>query len=118
MFKIPQNDKKYEWTHHAIAKMGHYRLVPSLVKRIIRFPHRTEEGIAPGTTAVMQKARTKRAQEFWVMYRKLESRIRNQELGSGKLRIISAWRYPGVSPLGKEIPIPEEIRRELEAGDF
>jgi len=109
MFKIPQNDKKYEWTHHAIAKMGHYRLVPSLVKRIIRFPHRTEEGIAPGTTAVMQKARTKRAQEFWVMYR---------TIGSQKLRIISAWRYPGVSPLGKEIPIPEEIRRELEAGDF
>lgn len=104
MFKIPPNDAKYEWTHHAIAKMGHYRLVPSLVKRIIRFPHRTEEGIAASTTAVMQKARTKRAQEFWVMFR---------DVGKCK-RIISAWRYPGVSPLGKEIPIPEEIRRELE----
>lgn len=112
MFKIPQNDAKYEWTYHVIAKMGHYRLVPSLVKRIIRFPHRTEEGIAPGTTAVMQKARTKRPQEYWVMYRSIggqKSKVKSQ-----KLRIISAWRYPGKSPAGKKIPIPDDIRQELD----
>lgn len=33
-----------------------------------------------------------------------------------KIRIISAWRYPGVSP--KRNPIPEEILRELEEGSI
>jgi hypothetical protein len=27
----------------------------------------------------------------------------------GKTRIISAWRYPGVSPLREPPPIPEEV---------
>jgi len=31
-----------------------------------------------------------------------------------KIRIISCWRYPGRSPVGKAIPIPEEIRSEIE----
>jgi hypothetical protein len=32
----------------------------------------------------------------------------------GRQRIISAWRYPGISPRGQEIPIPDEIRGEVE----
>ncbi|MDO8529335.1 MAG: hypothetical protein Q7S18_01565 [bacterium] len=34
-----------------------------------------------------------------------------QGRGEGKLKIISAWRYPGMSP--KNNPIPEEILREI-----
>ena len=33
-----------------------------------------------------------------------------------KKKIISAWRYPGVSPVGKRIPIPDEILMEIERG--
>lgn len=96
--------RDYEWTKHALGKMRYYRLSESLVKRIVRYPGRVEEGIAPGTTAAMRPAPTKRPQEYWVMYREIRGR---------KLRIISAWRYPGVSPKGEEIPIPEDIREEL-----
>lgn len=39
-----------------------------------------------------------------------QSEIRNQQI-----RIISAWRYPGMS--SKRNPIPEEILRELETGE-
>ena len=28
-------------------------------------------------------------------------------------KIISAWRYPGISKPGEEIPIPEDIRQEI-----
>ena len=75
-------------------------------------------------------------QEIWVMYqlRKNESNTKAQEaivkkisnskdpkfqkliklmkLKADKLIIISAWRYPGVSP--KNNPIPAEILREIE----
>ena len=30
-----------------------------------------------------------------------------------KIIIISAWRYPGTSPVGKKIPIPDNIWEEL-----
>lgn len=79
-------------------------------------------------------------QEIWVMYQlksksqkfcpkfiygtKIESEIQNPELkkvqdkisSKKQLTIISAWRYPGVSP--KNNPIPEEIFREIEDMDF
>jgi hypothetical protein len=32
---------------------------------------------------------------------------------SGKIIIISAWRYPGVSPAGKKIEIPEDVLADL-----
>ena len=48
------------------------------------------------------------------------SSFQNQEKGknlfgnrSFKIKIISAWKYPGISPKGKSIPIPEEILEEL-----
>lgn len=74
------------------------------------------------------------SQEIWVMYqtskqkskgsdqKKLEMQIKKLEskekanklmkLIPKKLIIISAWRYPGVSP--KNNPIPAEILREIE----
>jgi hypothetical protein len=68
-------------------------------------------------------------QEIWVMYQlrgtgpsKLEQQIQKMvskekanklmKLMPKKLIIISAWRYPGVSP--KNNPIPEDILREIE----
>lgn len=75
------------------------------------------------------------SQEIWVMYQiknhesgnkkqeinKLKNQLKNikkekakklMKLMPEKLTIISAWRYPGVSP--KNNPIPEEILREIE----
>ena len=67
-------------------------------------------------------------QEIWVMYQikseskkvKVESKIQNTKLqklqdqinSNKKITIISAWRYPGVSP--KNNPIPTDIIREIE----
>lgn len=103
----------------------HYGLSASRVLRVVRAPERTEDGIAPGTVAVMQAAGTKtKPREIWVMYRE-EIKSRRQSVGtptaeSGKLLhpnkkvIITAWRYPGVSPVREKIPIPSEIVAELE----
>lgn len=102
-FKPPRNDHKYQWTNHVQQKMMYYGISESLIKRITRFPKRKEEGIAPKTIAVMSPTSSKK-QEVWVMY---------TEAGTKK-KIISAWRYPGVSPLGRKIPIPDEILQELQ----
>jgi hypothetical protein len=62
-------------------------------------------------------------EEIWVMYTKINSK--SQKLNhkqipnfNSKKRIISAWRYPGMSPKGREIPIPDDIREELEDFTF
>ena len=54
-------------------------------------------------------------QEIWVMYVK-NSKLKVVIPSVTQLKIISAWRYPGVSP--KRNPIPEEILRELEEGSI
>ncbi|EKE18889.1 MAG: hypothetical protein ACD_9C00205G0004 [uncultured bacterium] len=69
-------------------------------------------------------------QEIWVMYqlKNLKFKISNLKLAEKKderlkklqdkintkkqITIISAWRYPGISP--KSNPIPEEILKEIE----
>ena len=100
-FKIPKDTEKLSWTKHSIEKMKQYGLSEQRVKRVLRYPDRTEEGIAPVTIAMMQKAGSKkRPHEIWVMYALFKG---------GRQRIISAWRYPGISPKGKEIPIPDKI---------
>lgn len=68
-------------------------------------------------------------QEIWALFQiknqKSKIKISNQNaklekfktqlsFGGKQLVVISAWRYPGVSP--KRHPIPEEILRELEEG--
>lgn len=104
MFKIPKNDPKYHWTQHAIRKMAFYGLSPDRVRRAIRNPKRIEEGIAENTIAVMVPGTNKKKpSEVWVMY---------QKKGNKKV-VISAWRYPGISPMGKQIPIPADILEEL-----
>ncbi|MBI2062898.1 MAG: hypothetical protein HYT61_01495 [Candidatus Yanofskybacteria bacterium] len=119
-FKPPKNDDKYQWTNHVKGKMVYYGISESLIKRITRFPKRKEVGIATNTVAVMQSTSNKnKPQEVWVMFQPVGSgRTSNNkspvfDFKQNKIRIISAWRYPGVSPVGKTVPIPDEILQEL-----
>lgn len=109
--RLPKNDARYAWTHHAIMKMQQYGLGEGRVKRIIRYPKRTEEGIADDTVAVMQPAGTKRYQEIWVMYRVAKSKWQMAKSKKSQILIITAWRYPGESPARD--PVPKEIMDEV-----
>lgn len=99
-----KNDRRFFWTNHVKGKLLQYGLSPTMVKKVINRPERTEEGVAPETVAVMMRKDTKKTQrEMWVMFQKSGS----------KLKIISAWIYPGVSPQGKDIFIPEDVWEAL-----
>ncbi|HLN18568.1 MAG TPA: hypothetical protein VK255_00165 [Patescibacteria group bacterium] len=129
----PKNTKQYHWTEHAKFKMQFYGLSPQRVLGIISRPARKEEGIVKNTIAVMKPINPKIInnksiwkQEVWVMYilkiknKKSNLKITNQNSKYKKnkdiftdkqIKIISAWRYPGVSP--EKNPIPEEILAEI-----
>jgi len=92
------------WTRHSKDKMYYYRLSESRIKRVLRNPRRKEMGIAPGTVAVMQPNNSKHTYEIWAMY---------SNSRGGKIKVITAWRYPGKSPIRGPIPIPLEILEEL-----
>lgn len=107
--------------------MRQYGLSEQKVRSVLRKPFRVEEGIVKNTIAVMIPASAKASAgkpafsqfstgdpseqldkpnwkgEIWVMYQL--RKIKKQK------KIISAWRYPGVSP--KNNPIPEDILREV-----
>lgn len=133
-FKKPQDNETYSWTDHAAHKMLQYGLSADRLKRVIRFPARTEESVVEGTIACMQPTSVKTvngkktwSQEIWVMY-KVEKKPPKTEKKSeldnyfkmfrpaGRLKIITAWRYPGVSP--KRDPVPQEIIDEARAALF
>ncbi len=120
--------RKLHWTEHSKIKMKQYGLSKQKLLAILYRPERKEKGIAPGTLAVMKtnkkfvnktisllkekqqlafaKAaawRRKAPGEIWLMYKDVKD----------FRKIISAWRYPGISKPGEEIPIPEDIRQEL-----
>jgi len=100
---VPKIEKFY-WTKHVKSKMRYYHLSESRLKRVLRNSERKELGIAPKTVAVMQKAGTKKyPTEIWLMYQK----------DKFKTKIITAWRYPGISPRREPPPIPEDILWEL-----
>ena len=111
LLRFPKNDRHFLWTDHSKSKMIQYFISESKIRGVIKKHDRIERGIAPKTVAVMQRNdRGKRKEELWVMYQKI-SNFSNKK---SKVRIISCWRYPGRSPVGKAIPIPEEIRSEIE----
>ncbi len=90
------------WTNHAKDKMRFYKLSEQRILRILNSPSRVEEGIAPNTIAMMQRAGSiKHPYEIWTMIQ--ETKI--------KRKIISAWKYPGKTKPGD--PLPAEILREL-----
>ncbi len=132
--------RKLVWTEHSKIKMRQYGLSKQKLLGILYKPERKEQGIVPGTTAVMRtnkkfgnpaktlkgiltgqsqsrpKARLvwklKSAPgEIWLMYKD----VKKKEVGNMNniRKIISAWRYPGISKPGESIPIPEDIKREL-----
>lgn len=121
-FKISKSDK-YHWTQHALFKMEYYNLSPQRIKRVIKSPQRIEEGIVENTIAVMQpvslnakNGKKRWTSEIWAMYqikaRSMKLRAENNLLNNQKqVKIISVWRYPGVSP--KRDPIPLEILEEI-----
>lgn len=133
--KEPENSDKYYWTEHVKFKMKFYGLSAQRVLSVIRSPQRKEEGIVKNTIAVMKPGSIKTTagkpvwkQEIWVMYqargaRNIKSQITNpkqitnskykiQNTINQQIKIISAWRYPGVSP--ERNPIPPEILAEIE----
>jgi hypothetical protein len=99
--------------------MRFYGLSPQKVLGIISKPKRKEVGIVKNTTAVMQPISPKIInnkivwkQEVWCMFQEARSTNKLTKLKANKLKIISAWRYPGVSP--QKNPIPENILEEIE----
>ncbi|MDP2695901.1 MAG: hypothetical protein Q8O87_01455 [bacterium] len=131
---FPKDDRTYKWTSHIKSKMVYYRFSAQMIKNILSKPDRREMGIAPNTMAVMKRRDTpKRKEEMWVMYskfksannktrvtKKLDKKVaRNKDIeqpiiNTGQTIMISAWRYPGVSKAGKDIPIPEDILTEVQ----
>lgn len=101
--------------------MQFYGLTASRVLRVIRAPQRMETGVVEGTLAGMQTAGTKeRPWEIWAMWRedgKVKSlgKLGTSSLSLGRKVIITAWRYPGTSPVRGAVPIPEGVLAELEA---
>lgn len=111
-FRKPENTNRIAWTKHSIEKMQFYNLSENRLKRVLRNPDRKEEGIAPETLAVMQRTGSKKhPTEIWVMYQPTAGQPKADQFR--KIKIISAWRYPGMSLTGKKIPIPEDILEEL-----
>lgn len=115
MLKSP---KKILWTKHSEAKMRQYSLSKNKILKILQKPERKERGIVPRTIALMitnKKYSNKKTLlnkspyfkkapgEVWLMYKDIKN-LR---------KVISAWRYPGISKPGEEVPIPEDIRQEL-----
>ncbi len=129
--KLVNKFKKIYWTDHSKIKMRQYGLSISKLLGILRKPERKEKGIALGTTAVMRTNKVikktkpffekekskwqfskKAPGEVWIMYR--DTKIRGALGAIPTRKIISAWRYPGISKPGEAIPIPDDIRLELE----
>ena len=109
LMKLINNKEKIYWTKHSENKMRYYALSKQRIKRVFRKPNRKEYGIAPNTIALMQTIGTKKyPKEIWLMYQK--SRSGKERI----IKIISAWRYPGVSPKGRVPDIPEDTLLELE----
>lgn len=122
LFRFPKDDKTFSWTSHVKNKMLFYRISEQKVRTILRSPDRKEEGIAPDTLAVMKRNdKPSKKEELWVMYatktntakEKTDDKEKRLKIDARKMRIISAWRYPGVTKKGKEIPIPHDILEEL-----
>lgn len=118
--------KELHWTKHAKAKMRYYALSEQRVRRVLKTPSRIEEGIAPETIALMQRAGSKKhPYEIWVMIQETRINADQTQINADKYprksalnpresaitKIISAWRYPGITRPGD--PLPEEILREF-----
>lgn len=119
--KFPKDDKRFRWTSHIKNKMFFYGISEQKIKTILKSPNRKEEGVAPNTFAIMKRNDTpKRKEEMWVMYADASNtKLRMHPNATNKaLIMISAWRYPGKSKAGKEIPIPDDILEQIKKDWF
>ena len=129
LLKLSSGEGKVFWTIHSKMKMRQYRFSEKRVLKIFRKPDRKEYGIAPGTIAVMQKTGTKKhPTEAWMMYVVLLKPPHQSKHGTGQapkeskhptgqakgIKVISAWRYPGITPVGERPIIPEDTLEEIE----
>ena len=119
-FNAFRGARKLFWTEHSKIKMRQYGLSKQKLLGILHKPERIEQGIVPGTSAMMRtnkvffKAKQISLTKAWQRPRKAPGEIWLMYKDTADSRkIISAWRYPGISKPGEEIPIPEDIRREL-----
>ncbi len=104
MPQINWQKEGFYWTQHIKDKMRYYNLSEQRLRRVFRHPARIEKGVAENTVAVMQVAGSKKhAYEIWLMY----------QLDKQRIKMISAWRYPGRTKPGEKVPVPEEILAEL-----
>jgi len=118
--------KKIHWTEHSKMKMKQYGLSKQKLLSILYKPERKEKGIVPGTSAVMKtnkvffKTKQITISGAWQKPRRVPGEIWLMFKDTKDFRkIISAWRYPGISKPGEEVPIPAEIKRELlESADW
>ncbi len=99
------NSEKYFWTKHSLYKIRHYGLSQQRIKRVIRHPARTEEAVIPKMIAAMQSADGKNYSEIWTIYQLIKK--------PKTIKIITAWRYPGKSPINN--PVPKEILDEIKS---
>ena len=96
MIVVKSKIKILYWTAHGKDKMRFYGISEQRVRRILHSPKRIEEGIAPQTIAVMQESGSKKKPfELWVMV----------EETSSQRKIISVWRYPGITKPKSEIAL-------------
>jgi len=99
--------KNIIWTRHSKYKLRQHGLSESRVRRVLNSPYRIEQGIAEGTIAMMKRERTtKKEYEIWVM-------IVDKDFTR---RIISAWKYPGITNPGDSLP--QAILKEIETAVF
>ena len=121
--KLSEENERISWTKHSKVKMKQYQLSERRVLKVLRKPERKEEGIAPVTVAQMQVSGTKKhPTELWMMYVLLKKPPKDPspKFGGGptgqakQIKIISAWRYPGRTPIGQRPIIPEDVLEELE----
>ena len=123
-WKEPKNTSTHHWTNHVKMKMRHYGLSAQRIRTVIKRPLRVETGIAENTIAVMQPQSTRRdrvsgkktwTSEIWVMYQlgKGQNKMQDVDVPASlvgifqpqkKARVISAWRYPGVTKPGENLP--------------
>lgn len=89
--------------------MQFYKLSPSRVRHVLHTPKRIEEGVAPKTVAAMQPGSIKKvgqkeiwSQEIWVMFQD----------SPRERKIISAWRYPGVTK-PRDVMVRKLVMQEL-----
>lgn len=94
--------KKLFWTQHSRDKMKFYKLSESRIQRVIHSSARIEYGIVPDTIVMMQVVNgSRKKSEIWVMVQDEKNRR----------KVISVWRYPGVTKPGE--PLPAAILKEI-----